>query len=69
MSHSTIFLLAPSAQYLPSCPWLDRCNRILIADGCSPCPFNSSSFDADGKRPDPVADLHLVAIRFAEAAR
>ena len=69
MSHSAISLVQLPPAYLPSCPWLDRSNRMLFADGCSSCPFNSSGFDADGDRPDPVAGLHLVAIGFGEAAR
>ena len=59
--------LAPAFQ--PSCPWLDRCVRTLLADGCSACRFNPGAFDSDGGRPDPVSGLHLVAIGFAEAAR
>jgi len=62
--------LAPlTPAFQPSCPWLDCCTRTLLDDGCSDCRFNTSAFDCDGDRPNPVSGLHLVAIGFAEAAR
>lgn len=68
MSHTAIPLLSPSPAYLAICPYLDRCTRTLVADGCASCRHNSAGFDPEGHLPDPVANLHLVAIGLAEAA-
>ena len=68
MSISSIALLPINPAYLPACPWLGRCTRTLIADGCASCRFSSASFNSNGEQPDPAAGLHLVAINFCEAA-
>ena len=69
MSLASLALPPLTPAFQPSCPWLDRCTRTLLDDGCSVCRFNTSACDCDGSRRDPVAGQHLVAIGFAEAAR
>jgi hypothetical protein len=68
MSISSIALLPIDPAHLLGCPWLGRCTRTLIADGCASCRFSSAGFNSNGEQPDPAAGLHLVAINFCEAA-
>ena len=69
MSLTSLELPPLTRAFQPSCPWLDRCSRTLLDDGCADCRFNPGAFDCGGDRHDPVAGLHLVAIGLAEAAR
>ncbi len=72
MSHAAITLLSRIPTYSPGCPWLAGCTRTLTADGCSSCRFCSGGTDSghlDDELSDPVSNLHLVAIRYSEAAR
>jgi hypothetical protein len=69
MSLASLSLPPLTPAFQPSCPWLDRCTRTLLTDGCSTCRFNPGACDFDGGQPDPIAGLHLIAIGFAEAAR
>lgn len=71
MSHTTLALLSRIPTYSPGCPWLAGCTRTLSGDGCSSCRFRSDSHSGhlDDELSDPVPNLHLVAIRYAEAVR
>jgi hypothetical protein len=72
VSHAAVTLLSRIPTYSPGCPWLAGCTRTLIDKGCSSCQFRFGSSDSgslDGELSDPAPNLHLVAIRYAEAVR